>query len=130
MYNLELNTERICHLAKARGISVNKMLKEADLSASIIDNMKRNQKPSIDKIQTIAEYFNVSIDYLVGRTDVPEVMGLTENNRQLTQDEKDILHILNSIDSEHNRAKFIGYVECYAQQIIDSEAKSDLKQHA
>ena len=73
MYNLELNIERICHLAKARGISINKMLKDADLSTSIIDNMKRNQRPSIDKIQTIAEYFNVSIDYLVGRTDVTEV---------------------------------------------------------
>lgn len=34
---------------------------------------KGNRLPSIDLISEIADYFNVSIDYLVGRTDNPEV---------------------------------------------------------
>ena len=73
MYDIQLNIERICDLAVANNLSINKMLKEAQLSPSIIDNMKRGQKPSIDKIQTIADYFNVSVDYLLGRTDNPEI---------------------------------------------------------
>ena len=30
-------------------------------------------KPSFDTLLLLAEYFNVSIDYLVGRTDNPEI---------------------------------------------------------
>lgn len=73
MYDLQINIDRIIHLTNDRGLSINKMLKDAQLSTSIIDNMKRGQKPSVDKIYAIAEYFDVSVDYLLGRTDKPEV---------------------------------------------------------
>ena len=29
--------------------------------------------PSIDKVHKVADYFNVSVDYLLGRTDKPEI---------------------------------------------------------
>ena len=32
-----------------------------------------NREPNIDNLIKIADYFNVSLDYLVGRTDKPEV---------------------------------------------------------
>lgn len=73
MYNLQINIDRIINLTNDRGLSINKMLKDAQLSTSVIDNMKRGQKPSIDKIYAIADYFNVSVDYLLGRTDNPEI---------------------------------------------------------
>ena len=31
-----------------------------------------NREPNIDKLVFLADYFNVSIDYLVGRTNAPE----------------------------------------------------------
>jgi len=33
-----------------------------------------NREPNIDNLIKIADYFNVSIDYLVGRTDKPEII--------------------------------------------------------
>ncbi len=73
MYNLQVTIDRISELASERGLSINKMLKDAQLSTSIIDNMKRGQKPAIDKIHSLADYFNVSVDYLLGRTDNPNI---------------------------------------------------------
>jgi transcriptional regulator with XRE-family HTH domain len=73
MYNLQINIDRISALTKSKGLSINQMLKNAELSTTILDNMKRGRLPSVDKIQSIAEYFDCSVDYLLGRTDNPEV---------------------------------------------------------
>nr|DAW15664.1 MAG TPA: repressor protein [Caudoviricetes sp.] len=73
MYNLQVNIDRISALAKSKGLSINQMLKNAELSTTILDNMKRGRLPSVDKIQSIAEYFDCSVDYLLGRTDNPKV---------------------------------------------------------
>lgn len=73
MYSLQINIDRISALAKSKGLSINQMLKNAELSTTILDNMKRGKLPSVDKIQSIAEYFDCSVDYLLGRTDNPKV---------------------------------------------------------
>lgn len=57
MYNLQINIDRISALTKSKGLSINQMLKNAELSTTILDNMKRGRLPSVDKIQSIAEYF-------------------------------------------------------------------------
>lgn len=72
MYNLQINIDRISALAKSKGLSINQMLKNAELSTTVLDNMKRGRLPSVDKIQSIAEYFDCSVDYLLGRTDNPD----------------------------------------------------------
>lgn len=33
----------------------------------------KNRMPNIERLQVVADYFNVSIDYLVGRTDNPAI---------------------------------------------------------
>ena len=50
------------------------MLIDCNISKSFIyDIEKRNMSPSCDKISRIADYLDVSVDYLLGRTDNPEV---------------------------------------------------------
>jgi len=73
MYNLQINIDRILLLTHSKNLSVNQMLKNAGLASSILDNMKRGRLPSVDKIHVIADYLNCSVDYLLGRTDNPEV---------------------------------------------------------
>lgn len=71
MYDLTVLLERISIFCDKRQISINQMLKQAKLATSVIDNIKRGRVPSLDKVHTIANFFECSIDYLVGRTDDP-----------------------------------------------------------
>ncbi len=79
MYNLQTNIERLSILSNSKGLSINQMLKNANLAPSVVDNMKRGRIPSIDKIYALADYFDVSIDYLVGRTEETSTQTINNN---------------------------------------------------
>lgn len=64
--------ERIKELAKKQGLSINSLEEKLGYSRNTIYALKRNQ-PGSEKLQQIADYFNVSTDYLLGRTDNPHV---------------------------------------------------------
>lgn len=64
--------ERIKSLAQSRGYSIAKLEESLGLSKNAIYAIKRNQ-PSAERLQEIADYFNVSTDYLLGRTDNPRL---------------------------------------------------------
>lgn len=64
--------ERIKELAKARGITLGALEEKLGLSRNSIYTIK-NKKPSAERLQLIADYFNVSTDYLLGRTDNPNI---------------------------------------------------------
>lgn len=75
MNNAQL-AEIIKELCKSRGTSVSKMLSECGIRKSLIyDLEKRDWTPSISVAEQIANYFNCSVDYLLGRTDNPNVSG-------------------------------------------------------
>jgi len=64
----------ILRLLKEKGDSANKMLIELGFNQSLLTDMSRkNSMPSADKLGFIAQYLDVSIDYLLGRTDNPNV---------------------------------------------------------
>lgn len=66
--------ETILKLIEQSGISNNKLLSELKLPASAITEWKKGKaKPSVEALMKIADYFNVSVDYLLGRTENPEV---------------------------------------------------------
>lgn len=72
MQNLQI-TERIKLLCKQNNISISTLLIDCKLSKSFIyDIEKRDVSPSSDKIVKIADYFNVSVDYLLGRNNIQE----------------------------------------------------------
>ena len=58
---------RIDELINEFSISRAQLEREAGLVAGTIRNWNRST-PSIDKIKKVADYFDVSIDYLVGNT--------------------------------------------------------------
>lgn len=61
---------RIKELCAENGITINKLESEIGMSQYSIGKWKNTTTPTIDKISRIAKYFNVSIDYLVGATDI------------------------------------------------------------
>lgn len=67
--NIDMTTlERVKELCKSRGITVKRLEEELEIPNNTIYQWKRIT-PSLDKIQKVADFFGVSIDYLLGRTD-------------------------------------------------------------
>lgn len=64
--------DRIKELAQRQGLSINLLEEKLGYSRNTIYNLK-NSKPSTERISEIADYFNVSTDYLLGRTDNPNI---------------------------------------------------------
>ena len=62
--------QRIKGLCAERGISINKLESDLGVGYSSIQKWRNTSSPSMDKIAKIATYFNVSVDYLMGRTDI------------------------------------------------------------
>lgn len=64
--------EKIKELADKQGISLNKLEEKLGFSRNTIYNMKKST-PNVERVSIIADYFNVSTDYLLGRTDNPAI---------------------------------------------------------
>ncbi len=64
--------DRISGLCEEKSVSINQMLKETNLNKSLVDNLKKGSIPSVDKIECVADYFGVSVDYLLGKTEQKE----------------------------------------------------------
>ena len=63
---------RIRELRRARRITQLKMALDLDMSQNTISRYESGERePGIAELIRIADYFRVSIDYLVGRTDDP-----------------------------------------------------------
>ena len=58
--------EAILNLLEQKNISAHKMLVECGLNKSIVNDLKKGQMPSADKIAVIARYLGVSTDFLLG----------------------------------------------------------------
>ncbi|HDR8058648.1 TPA: XRE family transcriptional regulator, partial [Bacillus cereus] len=50
----------------------------------------KKQKPSIDRVEALAQYFNVSIDYLLGRTEQKNKVLIKDAEGFTEKDKKDI----------------------------------------
>ena len=64
--------EIVKDLCENQGISLNTLEEKLGLGKNSLYGLKRNQ-PSAERLQQIADYFNVSTDYLLGRTENPNI---------------------------------------------------------
>ena len=64
--------DRIKELASERSISIAELERKLDFSNGTINKWNK-QVPSSDKLAKVASFFNVSTDYLLGRTSAKNV---------------------------------------------------------
>lgn len=65
---------RLKELRKAKGISQLKLAMDLNTNQNTISRYETGERePSINELIKIADYFGVSIDYLVGRSDTPNM---------------------------------------------------------
>lgn len=61
--------QRLRELRKQRGISQNELSKHIGVSKSSVNMYERGERePSLETLEAIADFFNVNMDYLLGRT--------------------------------------------------------------
>lgn len=72
MYDSNQIAERIKGLAKQRNITIKRLLADVGLGFNTMSNM-RNSMPKADNLARFADYFDCSVDYLLGRTDKLEI---------------------------------------------------------
>lgn len=73
MYIAQTTKDRIKSLAKSKKINMEQMLSECSLGINAIRQISDTKGMSSFSLAKIADYLNCSVDYLLGRTDNPEI---------------------------------------------------------
>lgn len=106
--------ERLKFLANKQGKSINDVENDMGYSKNTLYRFKTTN-PSSKKLQEIADYFQVSADYLLGRTDNPFI---STDKPSLTIEEA--LSSVMSSDGEpltdHDREVLTGIIEAYIEK--------------
>ena len=67
-------TNRFKDIRVAKGMTQKQVADDLELSVIAIQNYENlRRKPAYDILIALADYFDVSLDYLVGRTDNPDI---------------------------------------------------------
>ena len=86
--------ETIQDLCKKNGIAVTALEKELGFGRGSIGKL-RNSKTSAERLQKIADYFGVTVDYLVGSTSVGDILT-DKDNKDIAKDLENIMNKLSS----------------------------------
>ena len=120
--------DRIKELAKKQGLSINSLEEKLGYSRNTIYNLK-NSKPSTERISEIADYFNVSTDYLLGRTDNPAIAKDDKANTNLGPAETELVAAFRNQTqnmTEEEKARFNKAIESLmvtAKTLMDDDSK-------
>lgn len=63
--------DRVKYLADKRGISLNTLSEELDIGANTLYKWKQSN-PKLETLIKVADYFDIDLDYLTGRTNEPD----------------------------------------------------------
>lgn len=79
--------DKFCDLCSQKGVSPSKAAMDAGFSKSLISKWKSKQEivPSSEVLQKIADYFGVSVDYLLGKEKQPTEGELHPANKKLME---------------------------------------------
>lgn len=67
-------TAEFVNLIQLKGLTPYRIAKETGISQGLMNEYKSGKKlPTLQNITKIADYLDCSVDYLLGRTDKPEV---------------------------------------------------------
>ena len=73
LYDLYVIANRIKFRARIQRVKIGIMLEECDIGVNAISEMSKGRQLSSISLARIADYLDCSVDYLLGRTDKPEV---------------------------------------------------------
>ena len=94
--------DRIVRLRKSRALTQKQLASGVGLSEVGIQNYEgRRRKPTYDVLVALADFFDVSIDYLVGRTDKPDSEEKTDKPDKVETDFLGVFRELSDSDRKN-----------------------------
>ncbi len=90
-------SDRLNILRKEKGITLDALAKELETTKSTLSRYENNlREPKAEFVNKLASFFNCSVDYLLGKTDIPN----TEHKEPelTTKDHKEIETILSDTE--------------------------------
>ena len=100
---------RLFELRTEKGLSQRELAKDLQISQGTYNNWENGKtQPSIEQLIFLANYFSVSVDYIVGNTDEYGYSFIKEN--KLNQDEERLLKIFRGLNNE-TQTTFLQFLE-------------------
>lgn len=101
--------ERLKELREERNLNQTDLAKHLNISQGTIGNWETNKRvPDVKMILKIADYFDVSVDYLLGKTN--ERRKTVPNEKSLSEKQQEIIDIVVKL-SEDDIKRVLEYAE-------------------
>ena len=123
--------DRFEQLLKERGVTAYRVAKDANISTSTMSNWKTGRSEvSTSTLQKIADYFGVSIEWLLGNTEVRNVPdpkdgnALIINENPLSANERELIDMYRQLPPELQKMIADNIKACYrvsAKDKLDEE---------
>lgn len=104
-----------CDLCEMRNIPKTKVLADIGLSTGNLNKWKKGGSINSDTIIDIANYFNVSIDYILTGKDF---------EGSLNEKEIELLNLIRKLPTDHEKSKFIGKAEEILKEMMENKIKT------
>lgn len=104
---------RIKDLANERHISIAELERKLDFANGFVTKRDK-QSPSAERLQKVADYFDVTTDCLLGRTDTPQFTR---------KDERDVQKILEEMTQGLNDKNELAFLKNGGQEIDPEDAE-------
>lgn len=105
--------QRIKSLCASKKITIAELERKVDLSQGSIRNWD-TKPPSIIRLRKVADYFDVSTDYLLGRTETPSFS---------TKDERDIQRMIDEMIQGLSNEHSLAYMKNGESELSEEDAE-------
>lgn len=105
--------DRVKRLAEKQGISIVELEEKLGFGRNSLYSWK-TKTPNGDRLKKVADYFHVSTDYLLGRTDTPQFTR---------RDERDVQKILTDMTEGLSNDSSLAYMKNGGEEIDEEDAE-------
>lgn len=126
--------DRLRELRNSAGLSQQALADKTSISKSSINMYERGaREPGLETVEVFADFFNVDLDYLFGKSDIPRKSFIESNTPIITFEENNLLTQYRELD-QYGKETVNAVLECEhnrcAQQSVIFRAANSAENHA
>ncbi|EGO5178532.1 helix-turn-helix domain-containing protein [Enterococcus faecalis] len=107
--------EKIKLLASEKKMSIRQLEEALGFGNGVINRWRKNT-PGSDKLKKVADYFDVSTDYLLGRTNTPSLKSVDKNQMTVEEALASVMSSDGKPLTENDREILAGIIEAYLEK--------------